>query len=266
MALPPSPWCIPGVAEVRLEVITETGEWVDSSLNPPIMETYNIPGLAGGQGSYVTDTPRHILINPTLGTVCTMQPDEQFRIRVISLLPSHLSVKINVDATPVRSTGHCVAVNPGPKGHLFEGFRDVVTDKTTPFKLKKLQVIEGNSQRAWAAGADAMSKVGKIEVFVYSSVKVEPKMVTKTIAGSSGTLETSEKKSLLNGTGASAPVFTGGTVTKMSSKWTPAALLGTTTIHYRDPCAVLRECLHYSLFTPISPLLSLYSCNSSSHT
>jgi hypothetical protein len=252
MALPPSPWCIPGVAEVRLEVITETGEWVDTSLNPAILESYNIPGLSGsgGQGSYATTAPRHIPINPDLGTVCTFQLEEQFRVRVVSFLPGVLSVRVFVDSASVRSTGSGVAVSPGPKGLLISGFKDVAADTTMPFCLKKLQVIEGNSQRAWAAGADSMQKVGKIQVDVFSAKRVEEKMVTKTIAGSAGTLETSEKKSLLNGTGASAPVFAAGKVTKMSSKWKADVPYGKIIIHYRDPCAVLRE---YSLSSRPSP-------------
>ena len=122
-----------------------------------------------------------------------------------------LMASIKVDTVPLYSSGG--GVKDSAKGKCFEGFIDSGTHAVQPFALREIEIVEGNSLRAFTAGQDAMAKAGRIDIDFHTAVLGVAKTVTRPVAASGDAMLISMQKAKLNGLGTAAPVYAGGTVT-----------------------------------------------------
>ena len=218
-----SAWSIPGIVEISIEVLTPSG-WVDTNANPPLIyPTWKCP------------CTRHVLVESLGGLVCTLGEGETFRIKITPKGNSPICCKIHVDGNPTHPADLPIQY---PSPSYLAGY--LALDKsTTPFKLRTIELVDEGSLRAVTSVQDAMSRAGKIEVWVHSVTPSETTQSYSTMtAATSSAIETTAKKSLLNGLSTAPPTSAGGTYTYTASA-KQGVSLGEITIKFRDRSAVL---------------------------
>ena len=85
-----SPWGVPGCVSFSIEVQLADGSFVDTRTNPPIVFK-----------DWSLDVQRHVYVQLLGGTVCTLNENEVFRIRVTPLA-GPVICRIQVDGNPTH--------------------------------------------------------------------------------------------------------------------------------------------------------------------
>lgn len=175
-------WGLPGVVSVSVEVQRSTDlSWTDTRENPPIVHST----------AFTSHVQRNILLLE-LGLTCTLGADERYRLRILPLQGVPLIAKIAVDTVPVYSTGCCMIIPAA--GCTVEGFVDQALGSTSPFVLKELEVVEGNSLKAFELGRNAMAKVGRVDLSFYAAEPEEAKTFTSAVLPSAGGCRRARKR------------------------------------------------------------------------